>query len=122
MANQDRVTFVLREPGDLKMNLCHQRAGRIEDSQIPSLGLPPNGLGYTVGTEYHQRSFGYLSQFIYKYRAPLPQARDHGSIMNHFMTHIDRRAKFIDCSIDYFYRSIHSGTEAPGIRQHNFHF
>ena len=121
MANQDTLAACAAEADDFQVHLGHQGAGGIENLEAALLCLFLHGLRNTVGTEDHdgrtpcrieRRN---VCQLIHEDRAALPQCVHHKLVVDHFVTHVDRRAIDVQRPVDDVDGAVHPGAEAAGI-------
>jgi hypothetical protein len=65
-----------------------------------------------MGAEDHGISIGYFSELVDEYRATMPKALHHETIVHHLMTDVDRGAEEVECPLDDVDGAVDAGAEA----------
>ena len=100
---------------DLHVHLGHQRAGGVENIELPPLRLLLHDPRHAVGGEDHRGAVRHLVQFVDEDRADDAQPVHHVLVMNHLVPHIDGCAEQRDCALDDVDGAVHAGAETARI-------
>ena len=99
------------------MHLGDQRTGGVDHRQVPLGGQLLDPLGDAVGGEDGHRAGRDFVQLVDEHRAAGAQILDHVAVVHDLVTHIDRRAVFLQRPLDDFDRPLDAGAEAAGLGQ-----
>ena len=93
VADEDEVVVLARVATRLGVHLGDQRAGRVDDLEIPALGgLLANSRGYTVGCQHHDRVLGDLVDLLDEHRPLGLEVADDVQVVDDLTADIDRRS------------------------------
>ena len=107
------------------MHLGYQGTGSIEHLELLVFGLLFDHLRDSMSAEDHDRvsALGIggrdFLEFIHKYGASVAQGIHNIFVMHNFMTDIHRRTEHIQCTLNDFDGTIHTGAESTGIGHSN---
>ncbi len=121
VADEDGLLAILAVSGDLQVDLGHQGAGGVEDTQVAPGGLCTHLLGHPVGTEDDRGPVRDLVQFFDKNGAALAQVLDHEAVVDHLMADIDGGPEELDGPLDDVDGSVHAGAKAPRVGDDDIH-
>ena len=99
------------------MHLGDQRTGGVDHWQLTLGRQLLDTLGDSVGGEYRHRARGDFVQFVDEHCSPSAQIFHHMAVVHDFVTHIDRRAEFLQRPLDDFDGPLHTGAETAGLGQ-----
>ncbi len=121
MADENQGAAFLNIRGGVRMNLGHERTGRIKNCKIAALGLPLDRAGHAVSAENRRRSPRHLGQTFNELRAPRLQFVDHMAIMDDFMVNVDGCAILFERPLDDIDGPNHAGTKSSRLGQNHLH-
>ena len=117
MADQHDLAVLASVAAAFVMHLGDQRAGGVDHRQTALGGRLLDPLGDAVGGEDGHRAGRDLVQFVDEHRAAGAQILDDMAVVHDFVTHIDRRAVFLQRALDDLDGPLHAGAEAAGLGQ-----
>ena len=114
VADEDEVVVLARVTTRLGVHLGDQRAGRVDDLEIPALGgLLANSRGYTVGCQHHDRVLGDLVDLLDEHRPLGLEVADDVQVVDDLTADIDRRSVERQSALDDLDRAVDTGAERP---------
>ena len=105
----------------LQVHLGHQRAGGVDDLQLPILRLPHHRVGHAVGREHRHRTGRHVVQAVNEHRAAAAQVGHHVAVVHDLVEHVHRGAMQLQGTFNDVHRPHHTGTEAAGLCQQHLH-
>ena len=96
------------------MHLGDQRAGGVDHRQAALGGELLDRAGDAVGAEDGHRAGRDLVELVDEDRAAGAQILDHVAVVHDLVTHIDRRAVFLQRPLDDLDRPLDAGAESRG--------
>ena len=117
MADQDDLAALGGVAAALVVHLGDQRAGGVDHRQAALGGQLLDPLGDAVGGEDGHRAGRDLVQFVDEHRAAGAQVLDHVAVVHDLVTHVDRRAVFLQGPLDDLDRPLDAGAEAARLGQ-----
>ena len=120
MTNHDELVAFLVQLGHFNMYLGHQWAGGVKYLKTAPLGLQLNRLAHAVRAEDQRGTGRHVGQLFNKNRALLFQVIDHVGVVNNFVAHINRRAKFAQGALNNFNRAVNACAKAAWFCQQDF--
>ncbi len=96
VADQDDVIALAGELDRLEMDLCHQRASRVDRLQMAGTGVGPDGRRDAVSAVQEQRPFGDLRNVLDEGHALAGEALDHVPVMDDLVVDVDVRPEHLD--------------------------
>ena len=121
VADHDDGLAALAHAHDLAVNLRHQRAGRIENTQRPIAGLLLDGARDAVRREDERGAVGHFAHVVDENGAALAQLVDHGAVVHDLMAHVDGSAEHFNGALDDGDGAGHARTESAGTGKKNLH-
>src|SRR5690554_1886614 len=121
MANKNSFTPFAGITHYLYMHFGDQRTGGIKYLQLAAPCLVLHCPRYTVGRKNDNGVLRHFVQLFDKDRAALLEVIHHKLVVHHFMTHIHRRTKFDQSTVNNFDGTINASTKTAGISKTNFH-
>jgi hypothetical protein len=121
MADQDQGPALRHVPFALIVDLGDERAGGVEHRQRARGGLLLDAARHAMGAEHGDRERRNFRQILDENSAFVLQAFDHVFIVHDLVAHIDRRAVFLERTLDDLDGTHDARTKAAGLRQINFH-
>ena len=122
VANHDEFVALFMQFGHLHVHLGDQRAGGIEDLKTPRFGFVLDRLAHPMGAEHQRGAGGHVVQVFDKDGAFVLEVIHHKSVMNDFMAHVNRPAKFGERPLHDFNRPVDPCAKTTRLRQNNVHF
>lgn len=119
MADQDQGPALADIALPLIVNLRDQRAGGVDDRQVPRGGLVLDGPGDAMGAEHGHGSGRNVGQFLDEDGALGLQRFDHVFVVHVLMAHIDRRPVFLERAFHDVDGAHDTRAEPAGLRQIN---
>src|SRR5690606_1190592 len=104
---------------DLDMHFGHQRTCGIKHFQATLFGIVTHLTRDAVSRENHDRTRRGLVQLFNKDRPFVAQVFDHVTVMDDFMTHVNRCAVQFQGAFDNINRAVDPSTESTGLGQNN---
>ena len=92
VTDEQNVVVIRRVPFGLLVDLCHQRAGRVDRLELAGPGLLVDLRRHAVGGEHDDRALGHLVVLLDEDRALGLQRGDHVLVVDDLLAHVDRRA------------------------------
>ena len=119
MADHDDLVAVLIQTRHFAVHLGNQRASGIKHAKTALRRFLLHRLGYAV-RRINQRGAGrHICQFFDKNSSFGAQIVHHEFIVHHFVPHINRRAKQLQCPFHNIDGTVHPRAKAARIGQHN---
>ena len=103
------------------MNLGYQGTRGIKHPQTAIFGFLSDRLRNAMSAKNNDLVVRHFVQLFHKYRTGIAQLADDILVVNHFVTHINRRLEYFQGPLDYSNSAINSGTKATWVRQQNLH-
>ncbi len=107
MPDQDHRVPASGVPASLGVHLRHQRTGRVDHIEPPSIRLRPYRRRDTVGGEDHSGAVRYRVEFIDEDRAATLQVRDHVGVVHDLLAHVDGSSSLPQQLLDDLDRPLH---------------
>ncbi len=117
VADHDHLPALAAHPGDLDVDLRHQRAGRVEHLQPARARLVADRPRHAVSGEHHDRAGRDLLERVDEDRALVAQVADHVVVVDDLVAHVDRRAELRERALDDLDRAVHARAEAARLRE-----
>ncbi len=117
MADQHDLAALGGVAASLVVHLGDQRTGGVDHRQVSLGGQLLDPLGDTVGGEDGHRARRDLVQLVDEHRATGAQVLHDVPVVHDFVTHIDRRAVFLQRPLDDLDRPLDAGAETAGLGQ-----
>jgi hypothetical protein len=117
MADEDDGVAVAREFDRFQVNLGDQRAGGVDDLQVPVRRLAPDLGRDAVGAEDRPRAVGDLVELFDEDGALAAQAVHDVLVVNDLLTDVNRRAEGLERDLDHVDRPDHSRAESAGLQK-----
>jgi hypothetical protein len=99
------------EPARFGMNLCHERAGRVDHVQAAAAGLGTYRRRYSVRGEHHGGAFGHLVQFSDEHHAATGKLPDDVRVMDDLLADVHRGATLLQHAFDDLDGALDPGAE-----------
>ena len=120
MANHDELVALFMKLGHFHMDLGHQGASGIKDSEAAGFSFCLNGFAHTVCTEHQSGAWRYIAQFFYEDGTLGFKVIHHIGVVHNFVAHIDRPTKFGNGRFHNVDRTINACAETARFSQQNF--
>ena len=120
MADHHEFITLFVQLGDFHMYLGHQRTSGIEHGKAALRSFCFHRFRYTMRAKNQGSTRRHIFEVFYEYGATAFEVIHHIGVMDDFMAHIDRRAKFQQRTVDDFNGTVNSCTKSSGFRQYDF--
>ena len=121
MADEDEPASLADITLALIVHLGDQRAGGVEHRQLARSGFFLDALGDAMGAEDGDGIGGNFGEVLDKARALGLEALHHMLVVHDFVTHIDRRAVFLQRPLDDLDGAHDAGAKTAGLGENHFH-
>ena len=112
---------VVAHAGYFNMDLGDERAGSVEYSKAPRLGVGAHCLRDTVRRKHDRAAGGDFVQLLDEYRAFRLQIIDHELVVDDLVADVDRRAELRKRLFDDGDRAVDTGAKTAWIGEHDVH-
>jgi hypothetical protein len=117
VADQQDVVVVAGEPLGFVVHLGDQRAGGVDDLQLPLGGRDVHRRRDAVRGEHHDRALGNLVGLFDEHRARLGQGLHHVAVVHDLMPDVDGCAVFFQRTLDCLDGAVHAGAVSAWLGQ-----
>jgi hypothetical protein len=119
MTDQHQRVPLLGKLDGFYVNLCHQRASRIDNLQTALLRPVTNSRRNSMSRVDDPCALRHLVQLVDKDCALLGEVGHNIAVMNNLFANIDRSAKGLQCYLNNIDRTHNAGTEAAWLKKEN---